>query len=58
MTFEAAACFLTDATLAGVADDLALPASSIVAGRVVRLGTGACKFLQNLGPPAKGAPAR
>ena len=55
MTLEAAAHFLTDATLAGAADDLASPASSIVAGRVVRLGTGACDILQNLAPPAKGA---
>ncbi len=35
ISFETAAAFLTDATLHGVSDDLASPASRIVLGRVV-----------------------
>ncbi len=48
VTFETAAHFLTDATLKGATDDLASPASRIVAGRVVGVGTGSCELIQNL----------
>lgn len=48
VTFETAAHFLTDATLKGSTDDLASPASRIVAGRVVGVGTGACDLIQDL----------
>ena len=48
ITFETAAHFLTDATLRGIADDLASPASRIVMGRIVELGTGSFELLQKL----------
>lgn len=49
VTFETAAHFLMDATLKGATDDLASPASRIVAGRVVEVGTGSCELIQKLG---------
>ncbi|KAK9909518.1 hypothetical protein WJX75_003467 [Coccomyxa subellipsoidea] len=48
VTFETAAHFLTDATLKGSTDDLASPASRIVAGRVVGVGTGSCELIQSI----------
>ena len=48
ITFETASHFLTDATLKGQADDLASPASRIVLGRVVELGTGTFELHQKL----------
>ena len=55
VTFETAAHFLMDATLKGATDTLASPASRIVAGRVVDVGTGACELVQNLGGLSLGA---
>ncbi|KAK9845826.1 hypothetical protein WJX81_003612 [Elliptochloris bilobata] len=48
ISFETAAAFLTDATLHGARDDLASPASRIVLGRVVEVGTGAFGLGYNL----------
>lgn len=48
VTFETAATFLMDATLKGSKDDLASPASRIVAGRVVDVGTGCMELIQQL----------
>lgn len=48
VTFETAATFLMDATLKGATDDLASPASRIVAGRVVDVGTGCMELIQQL----------
>ena len=48
VTFETAATFLMDATLKGQKDDLASPASRIVAGRVVDVGTGCMELIQQL----------
>lgn len=48
ITFETASHFLTDATLKGKADDLSSPASRIVLGRVVELGTGSFELHQTL----------
>ncbi|KAK9816421.1 hypothetical protein WJX72_000053 [[Myrmecia] bisecta] len=49
ISFETAAHFLTDATMRGSTDDLASPASRLVLGRVVEVGTGCCDLIQNLG---------
>eukprot|EP00891_Asterochloris_glomerata_P002925 jgi/Astpho2/2925/Aster-x1091 len=48
ISFETAAYFLTDATMKGATDDLASPASRLVVGRVVELGTGSHDLIQNL----------
>ena len=48
ISFETAAHFLTDATMKGATDDLASPASRLVVGRVVELGTGSHDLIQNL----------
>lgn len=48
MSFETATHFLTDATLKGGYDNLSTPASRIVMGRVVGLGSGCCEVLQKL----------
>jgi len=47
MSFETAAHFLCDATLAGNSDTLESPSSRIVVGRVVDLGTGSFDLRQN-----------
>lgn len=48
ITFETASHFMTDATLKGAADDLSSPASRIVVGRIVDLGTGTFSLRQRL----------
>lgn len=48
MSFETATHFLTDAVMRGSHDDMSTPASRIVMGRPVALGTGACAILQQL----------
>lgn len=51
ISFETAAHFLTEATLQGSHDDLASPASRIVVGRPVKLGTGCFDLLQEIRLP-------
>lgn len=48
ISFETAAHFLTDATMKGTTDDLTSPASRLVVGRVVEMGTGCFSLEQNL----------
>ncbi len=48
ISFETAAHFLTDATMKGTTDDLTSPASRLVVGRVVEMGTGCFDLVQNL----------
>lgn len=48
MSFETAAKFLTQATLDGSPDNLASPASRIITGRVMQMGTGCMDILQDL----------
>ena len=48
ISFETAATFLTQATLAGSHDSLQSPAARIVAGRAVQLGTGSFDLLHTL----------
>ena len=48
ISFETAAHFLTDATMKGTTDDLTSPASRLVVGRVVEMGTGCFDLVQYL----------
>lgn len=48
ISFETAAHFLTDATMKGTTDDLTSPASRLVVGRIVEMGTGCFDLVQNL----------
>lgn len=48
ISFETASQFLTNATLHGLSDDLSSPASRIVLGQVVGLGTGCPGIVQHL----------
>lgn len=47
MSFETAAKFLMQSTLDGSLDDLASPASRIIAGRPMQMGTGCMDLLQD-----------
>ena len=49
ISFETAAHFLTQATLAGTVDPLTSPAARIVMGRQVQLGTGSFSLIHDLG---------
>jgi DNA-directed RNA polymerase I subunit RPA1 len=48
MSFETAARFLTDAALAGAADDLRSPAARLCVGQVAEVGTGCCDILMEV----------
>lgn len=48
MSFETTMYFLKSATLAGETDPILSPSACLVAGRVVRGGTGAFELLQKL----------
>lgn len=49
MSFETAARFLTDASLAGAADALKSPAARLCVGQVAEVGTGCCDVLMDVG---------
>lgn len=48
ISFETAASFLVSATLHGDIDDLSSPASRVVLGRTVGVGTGSMGLVQNM----------
>jgi DNA-directed RNA polymerase I subunit RPA1 len=48
MSFETAAQFLTQATLAHATDNLRTPSARLCVGRVVELGTGVMDLMVNL----------
>ena len=48
MSFETAARFLTDASLAGAADTLRSPAARLCLGQVTEVGTGCCDIFVNV----------
>ena len=47
MSFETATKFLTDASLRSATDTLESPSSRLVLGRVVELGTGSVRLIQD-----------
>lgn len=53
MTFETAAAFLVSSTLHGDVDRLTSPASRIVLGEPVAMGTGSLDLVQRLEVPAQ-----
>jgi DNA-directed RNA polymerase I subunit RPA1 len=48
MSFETAARFLTDASLAGATDPLRSPAARLCVGQVTEVGTGCCDVLMDV----------